>query len=140
MKAKYRTDKELQKAIDDYFSKCKDEPLFDKDGKTLTDKNGNPIFFQNPPTVAGLALHLGFEDRRSLYDYKENPKYSHTVKRAITRIEEYAESRLFYGKATGAIFWLKNHGWKDQNETTLSGGIQVIRQMFGGENENDKNS
>lgn len=130
MKPKYKSDKELSKAIDDYFDKCKDEPLIDKDGKAQTDKFGNPIFLQKPPTVAGLALHLGFENRQSLYDYKKNPKYSYTIKKAITRIEEYAERHLFFGKATGAIFWLKNHGWKDKTETTLNGGIQVVRRVF----------
>ena len=95
---KYKPVQELEAAIDEYFKRRQETAV--------------------PPTVAGLALWLGFEDRQSIYDYKERPAFSCTIKRAITRIEEYAELQLLSGEgsATGAIFWLKNHGWKDKTE------------------------
>ena len=93
---KFKTVEELEAAVDLYFEKQKE--------------------FVLPPTVSGLALALGFEDRRSIYDYKDRPEFSHTIKRAILRIEEYAETALLNGEgsATGAIFWMKNHGWIDK--------------------------
>lgn len=116
MKKKYKTVKELEDAIDAYFETCKDELVYNNDGEVATDKSGNPIFIPHPPTVAGLALYLGFADRQSIYDYKGLEEFSCTIKNAITRIEEYAEQHLYIGRATGAIFWLKNHGWKDETK------------------------
>lgn len=112
---KYKTVKELQTAINAYLDKCGDEPILDEDGNAVTDKFGNPVFIPNPPTVAGLAKALGFEDRQSIYDYKGREGFSCAIKDAILSIEEYAEKHLYIGKATGAIFWLKNHGWKDKS-------------------------
>lgn len=82
-----------------------------------------------PPTVAGLALWLGFADRQSMYDYKKNEKFSCTIKKAVTMIEQYAEERLFGdGPHTGAIFWLKNHGWKDKTETDVKVGYDLFEE------------
>ena len=98
---KFQTAEQLEKAIDRYFDERVDE--------------------LNPPTVAGMALFLGFDDRRSLYKYGERPDFFHTIKKAISRIEAYAEAQLYIGKnTTGAIFWLKNHGWKDKTVQDLN--------------------
>lgn len=99
---KYKTVEELEAAIKEYFNSRQLQVM--------------------PPTVAGLALWLGFEDRRSIYDYKDRPAFSHTIKKAITAMEDYAEQRLLVGEgsSTGAIFWLKNHGWKDKTETDVN--------------------
>lgn len=113
---KYGTADELEEAIEAYFEKCKDELVYNDDGEVATDKGGNPIFIPHPPTIAGLARALGFMDRQSLYDYADREEFSCTIKNAITRIEEYAEQHLYIGRATGAIFWLKNHGWKDEKK------------------------
>lgn len=95
---KYKTVEELEAAIKEYFNSRQLQVV--------------------PPTVAGLALWLGFEDRQSIYDYKDRPAFSCTIKKAIMRIEEFAETQLLLGEgsSTGAIFWLKNHGWKDKTE------------------------
>lgn len=136
MKKKYKTVKELQDAIDAYFETCKDELVYNNDGEVATDKSGNPIFIPHPPTVAGLALHLGFADRQSIYDYKGLEEFSCTIKNAITRIEEYAEQHLYIGRATGAIFWLKNHGWKD--ETKINANISGSSLFAAGVEEKAK--
>lgn len=117
---KYKTAEELEEAIDKYFESRVDEPIIDEEGNVLLDKTGCPCMIPHPPTVAGLALWLGFEDRRSMYDYKDRPEFSHAIKKAIEKIADYAEQHLYQGKATGAIFWLKNHGWKDKQETDVN--------------------
>lgn len=110
----------MQKAIDKYFEEHGDRPLLDDEGDPLLDKSGNVIMMTNPPTVSGLALHLGFLDRQSIYDYaKRNDGFSCTVKKAIMKIEAYAEAHLYMGKPTGAIFWLKNHRWVDEQKQTV---------------------
>lgn len=118
----YKTPEEMQAKIDEYFeTKCKTILIRDEYGKPLVTSKGIPVVELNPPTVAGLALFLGFDDRRSLYDYKDKPEFTHTIKKAISRVEEYAEKQLTTGGATGAIFWLKNHGWADTTKQEITG-------------------
>lgn len=68
-------------------------------------------------TVTGLALHLGFESRQSFYDYEKEGEFSYTIKKARLTIESFYEQNLLTKNATGAIFALKNFGWKDKTET-----------------------
>lgn len=115
--AMFRTPEEMQAKIDEYFAT--QIGLFPvlSNGQPVYDKHGKPLLDEVPPTVSGLALFLGFADRISLYDYKNRPVFSDTVKRAISRIEEYAERGVMTrDKPTGAIFWLKNHGWTAEEE------------------------
>jgi hypothetical protein len=91
--AKYKTPEELQAAIDAYF----DMP-------------------NCPNTITGLAYYLGFADRQSLNDYQERPEYSFIIKRARARVEMAYEEKLSSNTVTGAIFALKNMGWKDKTE------------------------
>jgi len=98
---KFKTDKDLQDAIEEYFV-----------GVLSDEKN---------PTITGLALHLGFESRQSIYDYEKSGKHSYTIKRARLAIEENYEQRLHGNNPTGAIFALKNFGWRDKTEQEISG-------------------
>ena len=110
--ALFRTPEEMQAKIDEYFAFQIGPKIIIVDGKPLYDKHGQPVLQEIPPTVSGLALFLGFSDRTSLYEYKSRAGFSDTVKRAITRIENYAENGVMTrDKPTGPIFWLKNHGW-----------------------------
>lgn len=95
------SDKEmLQKQIDDYFA-----GLFDEEGK-----------LKKPATITGLALALD-TTRETLCDYAEKPAFSDTIKRAKTRVEQFAEEQLYLGKnAAGPIFALKNFGWSDKQQ------------------------
>lgn len=83
-----------------------------------------------PITISGLAYELGFLDRQSIYDYKEREEYSCIIKRATFFVESQYENKLSGTTPTGAIFALKNMGWKDKTETELSGGIEV-KQITG---------
>lgn len=74
-------------------------------------------FDENPnPKWSGLALHLGFESRKSLWEYGQKPEFSNPVKRALLRIEQHYEDNLLSKNATGAIFALKNFQWTDKQE------------------------
>lgn len=106
---KYKTKKELTEKIDSYFEQ------FKEDNKAH-------------PTLTGLALHLGFESRQSMYDYEKNEQFSYTIKQARTKIEQiYEEHLLRPGVAAGAIFALKNFNWTDRQEINHSGGVQIIK-------------
>lgn len=96
---KYTNVEDMQNAIDEYFNECKE--------------TGRPY------TVSGLANALDMT-RQSLLNYEENDEFFDTIKRAKSRIEQYAEEFLFKGCNTaGVIFNLKNnYGWVDKQEVS----------------------
>lgn len=117
---KYKNKKELQIIIDKYFEECQGTVLKDEDGSVLTDKHGNPIIIgSRPPTVTGLALALGFTSRQALLNYQAKEEFVDTITRAKTKVEQYAEERLFdKDGANGAKFSLANNfvGWKEKQQ------------------------
>lgn len=94
----------FEKAVEEYFANKKEEH-----------------------TWTGLALHLGFESRQSLQDYKDNEGFSYPIKKALMMIENKYEKALFKGNPGGPIFALKNFNWKDKQEVdqNISGGISI---------------
>ena len=79
------------------------------------------------PTWSGLALYLGFESRQSLEDYKKKDGFTYPIKKALLTIEKYYEQSITGKNPAGAIFALKNFGWKDRQEVQNehSGGITI---------------
>ena len=69
-------------------------------------------------TIPGLALHLGFSNRTTLYDYRtrdSHKAYHEVANRAALTVEAFTAEKL-YDKAVnvaGAIFALKNQGWDE---------------------------
>jgi len=74
-----------------------------------------------PVTFTGMAIHLGFADRQSFYDYQKQPEFSCSVKRARALVEMSYERRLSSSNPVGAIFALKNHGWTDKQRVEHTG-------------------
>jgi len=105
---------ELEQKIINYFDTCK--PIVEE---------GNIIDF-GTPTITGLALALGFASRQSIYDYKGKEEFAYTIKKALLRVENGYEKRLSHNGATGAIFALKNMGWKDKQEVEQTGQMNLI--------------
>ncbi len=98
---KFKTPEEMQFEIDKYFSMCEEK--------------------NQPSTITGMALTLGFMDRQSLIDYSNRDEFSCTVKIAKSRVEESVERGLLKGyNPSGAIFNLKNNfKWNDKTEVTV---------------------
>lgn len=126
----YSTPEKLQKEIDKYFA--------EQVGVTTIGiaKDGTPITQIKAPTISGLNYFLGFCERTSLDEYAKDPKFYLTVKRAKLRIHQFAEQQLFEnGKPTGAIFWLKNNGWRAEEtvsqEVTLKDDWKKIAEDLG---------
>lgn len=108
--------KKVEDLCDEYFEYIKGEYKEDEfeyePGKFETKKE--TIRKAEPPTVTGLTLFIGFESKSTLYDYSNKVEFSHSIKKALTRIEQYHEIATSYGdKCVGNIFILKNFGWKD---------------------------
>ena len=117
---KYKNKKEIQEKIDAYFEECEGTVLKDKEGNAVTDKNGNIIICgKKPPTITGLALALGFSSRQALLNYQDKDEFVDTITRAKSKVEQYAEERLFdKDGSNGAKFSLANNfeGWKEKQQ------------------------
>jgi hypothetical protein len=98
----YQSAEAMEFAIDAYFIRIEEE--------------------KRPPTLAGLALALGFKSTKSLKAYEDKgDDYAHVVEVARTRVEEWKNELLLKGgtQTSGVIFDLKNnHGWAEKTQST----------------------
>lgn len=83
----FKTVEELQLKIDSYFQNCPDKRKIMVRVKVWKSK------YQveqevDCPTITGLALHLGFCDRQSFYDYKEKKSFLALLKRQELLLKE----------------------------------------------------
>lgn len=141
---KYTNKEELEVLIEEYFKSCKGEVLKDSSGTPILNKWGQPVIINDrPPTVTGLALALGFASRQALLNYEGKEEFNDTITRAKSRVEQYAEERLFdRDGANGAKFSLANNfkGWSEKTDVKVSGSLEaektklddLISQMRGG--------
>lgn len=76
---------------------------------------------EKPITLTGMILHMGLCSRSVFDEYAKRKEFSYSVKRAKSIIEEVYESNLHANASAGSIFALKNFGWRDKQETEISG-------------------
>ena len=84
-----------------------------------------------PPTLSGMALHLGFDSLQAFEAYEKNGRFASILKRARLQIETEYEKMLHQQPATGAIFALKSLGWLEKPTgeapaTDLSIKIEIL--------------
>lgn len=95
------------------------------------DKDDNAIMIievvrePEPLTIIGLSIYLGFSSKGTLYEYAKKKEFSDYIKRALSFVEQKYEEMLMSKSCTGAIFALKNMGWKDKVTTELEGGLNI---------------
>lgn len=140
---KYKSKEEIEEKINEYFEECKGEVLKDDDGNVVFNKFGQPVIVdRHPPTVTGLALALGFASRQALLNYQGKKEFNDTITRAKTKVEQYAEERLFdKDGSNGAKFSLANNfeGWNAKQDIKVTGSLDsektklddLIKQMRG---------
>lgn len=137
---RYKSPKALKRACDRYFEKCEGEYLRDRDGEIVFNrKSGEPIIVgSEPPTITGLALHLGFKTRKSLIDYaKSGDDFADVVNEAKLKVEHYNEMRLYdRDGCNGAKFNLQNnfdgYAEKVENDTKLTVKMGEGLEQYGG--------
>lgn len=130
-KPKYTSVDEITEKIEAYFTACEGHPYRDPDnGELVYDKYGRPVIVgEQPPTVTGLALALGFTNRLDLLRYQAKAEFNEAITRAKTRIEAYAEARLFdRDGANGARFSLQcNFKWGEDQKKDAENTGPVVR-------------
>lgn len=128
---KFDSAEQMQELIDKYFTECDGKPLLDENGMPIRNKYGKIIRDDRKPyTITGLALALGFATRKSLLEYEGKEEFVNTILRAKSRVERYAEERL-YDKdgANGAKFSLANNfkGWSEKQQ--IEGSINTKQEI-----------
>lgn len=102
----FKSEKALQKRVDEYFDIGIPERTFVVGGKNKR------VVTVEVPTITGLIRFLGFNSRQSFYNYKRKNKFSYAIKRAVLKIEIIYEQQLQTGhNCRGAIYMLKQLGW-----------------------------
>ena len=115
----YKSPEQMQVAIDEYFAEC--------------DAKGKPYL------ISGLCLVLGFEDRRSLFDYAGySREFSHIITRARQKVQAYAEAKCYEKHSQGAQFilnagfnWSTNAQVREERDLTVSLGEEE-RELLAG--------
>lgn len=72
-------------------------------------------------TITGLAIHMDFASRQTLYEYRDSTEFGDIIRKAIIRVENRYECGLDSQSVTGSIFALKNMGWADRSEVHNTG-------------------
>lgn len=104
-KPPFKSIKQLEELIEAYFTTLQEINPDSKSNKS-----------HDPPTLSGIAFHLGFESRKAFEEYEQNDKYGPILKRCRLRIEAEYEKQLHKQPSSGAIFALKNMGWNEKND------------------------
>lgn len=126
---------ELNARAEAYFRSCEGRQAVDDAGEPLFDKNGAAVMAvpERPLTVTGLALALGFPSRCALFEYNGKAVYNDIIVRSLSRIEEYAEAKLFdKGQYSGAKFFLANNfkGWNDKPDDGSSDTLEKLDEVL----------
>jgi len=109
---KFTDPAEVQRLGDEYFAKMEQEKRY--------------------PTITGLAIHLGTY-RDTLISMGKKDEFFDVIKGLKERVHNFVEERLMGNSPTGAIFWLKNYGWHDTQQTIFpdkDGNPQAINPTF----------
>lgn len=118
----FKNPKQLAKKVDLYFEYIEGESHTEiqKVGRksiivTVWDR------YPEPATITGLVLYLGFNSRSSLDYFNKQQVFLDIITRARVRVEHEYEKRLALSASQGAMFALKNMGWKDMKSVELGG-------------------
>ena len=103
---KIKSVRQFEQMAEGYFAECK--------------AKGEPV------TLTGLIAAVGLACRDSLDEYGRREEFSYSVKRAKLQCEHEYEKALLGPHPAGAIFALKNFGWKDKQDVEIRQQEPVI--------------
>ena len=128
---RYSTPEGMQPTIDDYFEMCdkgRIEERFNKRNEKET------VIAKIPYTVAGLAYHLGFSSRETIWDYGQRKGFTNTISRAKLRIERQRWEQSLAGTIDSKMAqfdFVNNFGYVYQPDVQISGPMPSITIIMG---------
>jgi hypothetical protein len=127
----FSTERKLSRLIDGYFELV--AQAGDPAGESITDSKPSSAKTKKihnvaePPTITGLALHLGFNSLREFDDYEIDGEFADTLRRGRLRIEAAYEKKLhLHQPHTGVIFALKSMGWGEKKDDSSGNKRQIL--------------
>lgn len=105
---KYGSYEELEKKINEYFSKVNEEEI----------------------TITGLCLYLGI-NKDTFYEYAKRDEFKDIINLARLVVENSYEISLRKNGRTGDIFALKNFGWQDKMEVENNTELSKLDELLG---------
>ncbi len=119
------TQRKVKEKLEDYFDSRRVVKR-DSDGQVIVSKTGEILYEERPCTVTGLALALGMTSREELEQVRDQ-KVKALIDRALLKIEESAEEKLFFKDTAGGakLFLATNFRRWSQNVTEESGPISL---------------
>ncbi len=109
----YQTPEEMQPVINNYFAEC--------------DAAGRPY------TIPGLAYHLGFSSRQTVWDYGKRKEFADTINRARLAVENQRAEMLVdpARKNTNGVQFdlVNNFGYTNKKDVAVTGELseRIIR-------------
>ena len=120
------TEEYVTKKICGYFASRRVERR-NGEGEVMLGKGGEVLYDERPCTVTGLALALGFSSREEFSSVK-NKKIKALIDRALLKIEESAEEKLFSKENFhGAKLFLETNfeRWRGEGVSETAEGLGV---------------
>lgn len=114
--AKYNNCEELEKKINEYFGKVKEEEI----------------------TITGLCLYLRIH-KDTFYEYAKKEEFKDIINSARLVVENSYEMALRKKGRAGDIFALKNFGWKDNIEVEHNAQNGILGDLIGALNKAKEN-
>jgi len=97
------------------------------------------------PSIAGLAYHLGFSSKQSIFDYRKDPEYKHEANRATLFIEAWLNKKVANKDTYSPGQWhiLKaNFGYEDKqslDHQSSDGSMRPTTIKLVGPDDDDQN-
>lgn len=124
---KFKTEKELQDKVNEYFDYCDNRLVQGYDNKT---NEQFAYISPEPYTMSGLAYYLDLS-RKQLLVYKKRQQFGNAIIKARRKVEMDVERRSLERGSVCHIFNLKNNfGWKD--ESKVENTIKMPTPIYGG--------
>lgn len=140
---------EFAQKLIDHFNKPTKEPVTDKEGNVLFDKNGNAVMkVCDFPTLASFACEIDV-CRDTLHNWSTDKNPDNSLKHpeffdAYKRSKDHQERILSQGGLSGAfqgnfaIFTAKNViGWRDQQDLKHSGNAGITFNLDYGKKKDE---
>lgn len=97
---------------------------------TSVNKSGDTVT-KRVLTLSGLIFFLGYNSMSEFYKLESHKEYGTYIKRAKLLIQQnYEEMLQTASNPTGAIFALKQFGWKDNNNGELNINLHPFMDMM----------
>lgn len=147
-----KTPLQLQKKVDEFFKEHEPEKVKDDDGKYVINRFGNIVTIMNPPTITGLALHLGYSTPDSFKNpegiFKTNKEFEEIIKRAKAKIGNELNKAGLMNNLNPKLVMMNlacNHGMVEKKEvkldakvTTVSEATKGVLEGFDEDEDNDQ--